>query len=110
MSERLRPIYYNVAVVTACVAIGILISSIHDRRSVLSILILATIILFNMFGVYVENKKPLFGEHFLLELSLKYDETIHTDPASASGASFFFETEGKSVSISTSKSVPDGSF
>ena len=109
MPGRLLPRYYNVAVVTACVAIGIFISNIFDRKRVLSISILATIISFNMLGIYVENKDPLFGERSLLELSLKYDENIHTDPATASRASFLLETEGTSVGISTAKSAPDGS-
>ncbi|MEA3458604.1 MAG: hypothetical protein U9R21_08005, partial [Candidatus Thermoplasmatota archaeon] len=109
MPGRLLPRYYNVAVVTACIAMGIFISNIFDRRRVLSMSILATIISFNMFSVYVENKDPLFGECSLLELSLKYDETIYTDPYTASRASFLLETEGKSVGISTPISVPDGS-
>ena len=62
-----------------------------------------------MLCTYVENKDPLFGERSLLELSLKYDETIYTDAATASRASFLLETEGTSVGISTAKSVPDGS-
>ena len=56
-----------------------------------------------------ENKDFLFGERSLLELSLKYDETIHTDAATASRASFLLEIEGTSVVISTATSVPDGS-
>ena len=67
------------------------------------------IILFNLLGVYVENKAPLFGERNLIKILKEYEDPINTDPITAQRAKFFLRLAEKSVTTFSVQSLPEGS-
>ena len=108
---RLLPRYFNVAVFAACITIALFFMNLFNKRPVLSMFMLISIVLFNLLGGYVENKDFLFGERSLVDLTHKYQKTIYTDPATRTKASFLLQVAGKSVcvDVDTTDSLPSGS-
>jgi hypothetical protein len=91
----LLPRYYLLPTVTLIMAFAAWLRLILWRRSPnLVVVLLVTMFVSHLVGIYVDNRNPIFGERSLVEFLRQTDQPVRTDPETALRGDFLYNIAG----------------
>lgn len=95
MPVRDLPRYYAVSAFTAATVVALWLGvGLWPRWPRLAGLLAVALVGTNLFGIYVENKQPVFGERALAAWLQDHDATLYTDPKTYYSSRFLLTQAG----------------
>ena len=92
---RELPRYYMVSATSAAIITGLWLYQLSRKYRTIAYILLIGLVTSSLFGIYIDNKQPLEGEHRLTQWIMSHqDQDIYTDPVTFSKSKLLLEAAG----------------